>query len=435
MSSASIITVKSTSSYTSEFVGSTADPCMTRGILYTSPDVFVTGNCFYLDYSTCKNSSDLKFLKKFFDNLSTGNTFNFSSGVYFVPETGTQTTWSGQFTLQGKTGSFNEYLSISGVSGVSGLTGPNYHSVQFTSPIQFTATSGATAQYLQNHLPKDDPFNFGYLGLYGSDYGFQEYVQVDISTKNTGRLLVKNAIQLKDGSEIIYIDPSAAGITAESFYFNKAIISTLQRGDPPISIRNTNQNSNGLILVSGTTKNIVLDKQNRFQLSCRQNYDSVNNYTWYSNFNLDNLKTTSDPFINDGLSLNFTGFYSLKYLKNVSYSYGIASSTDTVVIKSTQYEDSIYVDDSLVNTLNVQYSSNPGSFRLDLSHAANIGTIFEFYLDSQLTTPLSKNYYYVGTPGYEGAAFIYLTSNTDSSKTIFIKCSRTSIKYLTINFI
>ena len=435
MSSSSLITVKTTSSYTSEFVGSTADPCMTRGIMYSSPDVFVTGNCFYLDYSTCKNSSDLKFLKKFFDNLSTGNTFNFSSGIYFVPETGTQTTWSGQFTLRGKTGSYNEYLSLSGVSGVSGLTGPHYHSAQFSSPIQFTATTGATAQYFQNHLPKDDPFNFNYLGLYGSDYGFQEYLQVDITTKNTGRLLIKNSISLNDGSEIIYIYPSVSGITAESFYFNKATVSILQRGDPPISVRNTNKNSNGLVIASGATKNLILDNQNRLQQTCRQQYDPTNQYNWYSNFNLNNIKTSSDPFITDGLSLNYTNYYAFKYARSVGYSYTTDSTYTPIAISSSQYEDFIYINDKLVNTLNVPYTINPGPIRIDLSHSSNLGTIIEFYLDAQFTTPLQQDYYYIGAPGYEGSAFIYLAASTSAARTLYMKCARTSTKYLTINFV
>lgn len=429
-----LIVVKSTSSYTSEFIGSTLDPCMSKGYLNTSPDIYVTGNCFYFDYSGSKNSSDLKFLKKFFDNLSIGNTFNFSSGNYFIPETGSQTTWSGQFTLRGKTGSYNEYLNFSGLTGVSSLTGPNYLSTHFIAPIQFTATSGVTAQFLKNHLPKDDPFNFEYMGVYGSDYGYEEYVQVDASTLNSGRLLIKNSIKLNDSSEIIYIDPSANSVTSESLFFTKATIDALQRGDPSPNIRNTNKNANGIIIVNGETKNIILDKQNRFQQYCRQVEDTENLYTWYSNFNLKNIKTTSEPFITNGMSVNYTSFYAFKYLQNIGYSYNTTGAA-TTTLKASQYEDFIYVDDILVNTLNIPYSSNPGALRLDLSHAANIGTILEFYLDSQFTTPLSNNYYFIGEPGYEGSSFIYLAGNQNASRTIFIKCTRTSTKYLTINFV
>lgn len=434
MSSSSLIIVKSTSSYTSEFVGSTSDPCMTKGILYSSPDIFVTGNSFYFDYSGCKNSSDLKFLKKFFDNLSVGNTFNFSSGIYFIPETGTQTIWSGQFTLQGKTGSYNEYLSLSGLTGVTSLTGPNYYSSYFSSPIQYTASSGATAQFLQNHLPKSDPLNFSYLGIYGSDYGFQEYIQVSGSTLNSGRLLTKNSIILNDGSEIIYLDPSIS-ISSESFYFTKVNVDVLQRGDPPISIRNTNQNSNGIIIAAGPTKNIILDKQNRFQLSCRQNYDPNNSYNWYSNFNLKNIKTTSDAFFSNGMSVNYTSFYSFKYLQSTQFGFNVDGSASITTITPSSYEDFIYIDGSQSNTLNIQFSNNPGALRLDLSHSANIGTALEFYTDYQLTTPLRSNYYYIGEPGYEGSSFIYMANENGAAKTLYIKCVRTSTKYLTINFV
>ena len=434
MGAYSLITVKSTSSYTTEFVGSTSDPCMTKGIIYSSPDIFITGNSFYFDYSGCKNSSDLKFLKKFFDNLSLGNTFNFSSGVYFVPETGTQTSWSGQFTLRGKTGAYNEYLSLSGLTGISGLTASHYKSEQFSSPIQYTATTGATAQYLQNHLPKDDPFNFSSLGVYGTDYGFEEYVQVDISSANTGRLLIKNSVPLKDGSEIIYINPTV-GVTSESFYFLKTGVSVLQRGDPPVSIRNTNKNANGIILVVGPTKNLLLDKQNQFQLSCRQNYDPANNYKWYSNFNLTNIKTTSDVFVTDGLSINYASFYSLKYVQTSQFGFNVDGSASITTVTASSFEDFIYIDDTAATNLNIMFSINPGPLRLDLSHAANIGTSFEFYTDYQLTTPLDSNFYYIGEPGYEGAAFIYMANNVGAARTLYVKCSRTSTKYLTISFI
>ena len=64
-----LTTVKTSYSYTAQFIGNTADPCFTKGKLNGSANVFVTGNSFFFDYSELKNGTDLKFLNKFFNSL------------------------------------------------------------------------------------------------------------------------------------------------------------------------------------------------------------------------------------------------------------------------------------------------------------------------------------------------------------------------------
>jgi hypothetical protein len=73
--------VKSTTTNVSAFVGNSADPCFTKGLIESYPTVFKSGNSFYFDFSETGNSSDLKFLKKFFDGVANGNTFTIYRGT------------------------------------------------------------------------------------------------------------------------------------------------------------------------------------------------------------------------------------------------------------------------------------------------------------------------------------------------------------------
>jgi hypothetical protein len=57
--------VKSTQSFTLEFVGATANPCLTKGIINSTPNILASGNSYFFNYSHSKNSNDLKFLKIF----------------------------------------------------------------------------------------------------------------------------------------------------------------------------------------------------------------------------------------------------------------------------------------------------------------------------------------------------------------------------------
>ena len=160
-----LTTVKTSYSYTAQFIGNTADPCFTKGKLNGSANIFVTGNSFFFDYSELKNGTDLKFLNKFFNGRTGGDTFNFSSGTYYEPTTGSQITWNGTYTLQGKTGTYNQYILCSGVTGTSALTAGYYVNKNFTSPIQFTATTGNTANILISKTPRNTPLNLDYLGI------------------------------------------------------------------------------------------------------------------------------------------------------------------------------------------------------------------------------------------------------------------------------
>jgi hypothetical protein len=69
MSLFSLNTAKTSYSYTTQFVGNTADPCFTKGNLNGSANIFITGNSLFFDYSEVKTGNDLKFLNKFFNGL------------------------------------------------------------------------------------------------------------------------------------------------------------------------------------------------------------------------------------------------------------------------------------------------------------------------------------------------------------------------------
>jgi hypothetical protein len=205
MSLFSLNTAKTSYSYTTQFVGNTADPCFTKGNLNGSANIFVTGNSLFFDYSEVKTGNDLKFLNKFFNGLTTGSTFNFYSGVYYNDATSSSINWNGTLQLQSVSGTFKQYISCSGVTGTAALTGGYYVNKNFTNPIQFSATTGNTAHMLISNTPRSSPLNFDFFGVYGSDYGFEEYVEVIGSTLNSGRLKIKNYVKLNDNTEVIYL--------------------------------------------------------------------------------------------------------------------------------------------------------------------------------------------------------------------------------------
>jgi len=430
--------VKSTQSFTLEFVGSTADPCLTKGILNSSPHVLCSGNSFFFNYSHSKNSSDLKFLKLFFDNLSTGNTLAFSGGVYSNIDTGAQTTWSGQFTLQGKTGAYNEFLYFSGLSGTASITSGIYDKNLFTSPLQFTAIKGATANILLSKLPDDAPLNLEYLGLYGSDFNFEEYIEVEKSTLNVKRIKVKNYINLNDGTEAVYLDPTES-ITNENLYFQNSLVYTYMRGIPNTNVINYDETINGVIKIVADYPGVFskfIENQNikQFTLRTLLNSEYTLNYFWYPNTSLKNLNITTITPVSGTVSLQLLRIYHLVYKTTTITDFVVSAEFQVPELQTTTTFNEIIVDTVTTGTLLIPYSTVYESlnFKIDLSDARNFGTKVSVFADSACSIPLTSKYYLNGTPGVEGAAFIYAGSLLALNTNIYLKLEKETTSVLEI---
>ena len=434
MSLFSLNTAKTSYSYTTQFVGNTADPCFTKGNLNGSANIFITGNSLFFDYSEVKTGNDLKFLNKFFNGLTVGNTFNFSGGVYYNDATSSSINWNGTLQLKGITGTFNQYISCSGVTGTAALTGGYYISKNFTSPIQFTATTGNTAHMLLSNTPRSSPLNFDFFGVYGSDYGFEEYVEVIGSTLNSGRLKVKNYVKLNDNTEVIYLTNS---VTNENRFFTKSQIDILHRGLPSLAVLATNPLQNGVIKIAGATSGIVsmlLENQNILQHALRQQLDTANVYYYYPNTSLKTINANTESIVD---YKNISIAYSNVFILKIKTTYFVSFNTDgfnvSEFLGTNQYDDFIYIDNIQTDTLAINSNTAVAPIKIDLSDAENKGAIINVFLDSKCTQPLIENYYLLGEPGYEGASFIYLVDRAYSSKTIFMQIKKNTTNVLRIN--
>lgn len=435
--SSALINVKSTQAFTLEFLGNTANPCYSKGLLESSPSIYFSGNSLFFNYSQTKNSNDLRFLKLFFDGLSVGNTFNFSGGVYVDIDTGAQTTWSGQLTLQGKTGTFNEYLYFSGVSGTSNLTQNNYDYKLFTSPIQFTGTSKTTVNLLLLKNPGPDPLNFSYLGLYGSDLNIEEYIEVDTSALNNYRIPVQTSIKLNDGSEAILLD-AGSPIVDENLFFQKSMVYVYLRGTLTPDEINFDETINGVLRITADSPGVfslTLDNQN-FQQSILTKYDPAPEtlyYYWYPNSTLSNFAINNKlPYTTE--SHSYAAIYHLIYTTVTQTVYTSSALNDIPIIATTETYNTIAVDGNSVQTLifTATTAAENKNFKIDLSDARNLGTDIKVFLDADCSVPLEQNSKLIGVPGRDGAAFIYYADRTDSIQSIYMKLTRENTKVLEI---
>jgi len=437
MSSSALTVVKSTQSFTLEFIGSTVDPCLTKGYIESSPQVQLVGNSFFFNYSQSKNVNDFKFLKLFFDKLSVGSTFSFSSGKYSNITTGSVLSWDGQFTLQGKTGAYNQYLYFSGLTGTSGISAGIYNRNLFTTPIQFTAVTGGTAALLVNKSPDLDPLNFTYLGIYGSDYSFEEYLQVNNSTLNQKRILIKNVLKLNDGTEVIYVDPTVS-ITNENLYFQQSMVDIYMRGILTPDDINYDQTLNGILRISNTYPGVytqLLENQNKQQFLLRQLLNPVYpvNYYWYPNTKLINF-TSSEVAAYTNASYIFAKIYQLVYDTITIPLFSTSAILDVPTLIGEETYNVILINNNDVGYINFNASNTATTknFKIDLSDARNTDLTISAYSDFACSVPLPKNFAINGTPGKEGAAFIYFADRPDTLQSVYLKLERETTMILSI---
>lgn len=411
--------VKSTQTLVSEFVGSTLDPCFTKGSIQTFPTILKTGNSFFIDYSNSTNISDLKFLKKFFNGLTSGNTFSISGGTYFINETAAQYNFSGVYELTGVLGDYNNYISLIGITYSPTLYDGLYNNKNFLKPLHFSSSIGNTAQFFKSSVNKDDPFNLEFLGLYGTDYNYEEFIEVSGASSNAGRYKVKNYLKLNDGSEIVYIDPENT-ISNEKMYFKENTINIYMRGVPDLVTIAQNKNSNGMIKKLDKSGKVlqILGNQNLHQKYCRGVADLENNYDWYAATKLNNMQNIYNPLAYDGLSVAITSFSFVKVgVKNEFTSPD--ALTGEVVLQTIPI---LLVNNAESSTLNYNIGNTVRSptIKMDLSDASLVGWKIIPYFDENFSIPLDNYYFLTGVPGYNGASFVYF-KRIDSPSTIFLK--------------
>lgn len=421
--------IKTSTTNISEFVGNTMDPCFTKGLIDTYPNVYKLGNSFYIDFSDTGNSDDLKFLKKFFNGIPVGSTLSISGGTYFVENTGTQYSFSGTYTFQGKTGAYNQYLNFHGNTYPSGLPDGLFESKNFIGNFSFSAITGGTCSYYMNRVNKEDPFNLKFFGIYGNDYNYDEYLEVLGSSFNTGRLKINSFLRLNDKTEIIYLNNQNT-ITTENLYFTPVNISYYMRGIPDLATLAVNQNVNGLIKKTDYDGNTVdiFDNQNLRQKYSRELQDSVNYYDWYGYYPGSNYKNIYNPYSYSSMSFTINYLSLLQITTLLIY-------TGDVLLENT-YEQTLGLVVDGVQTNNVSYGSNlrrtslsTPRIKFDLSDSSLYSALIEPFVDENCSVPLDKDYFLNGVPGFDGASFIYLKSSISPS-VIYLKVTKANISMI-----
>lgn len=412
--------VKSTNFYVSEFVGSTTDPCFTKGLIESNPTIYKSGNSFFIDYSASQNSSDLKFLKRFFGSLTAGNTLSIVGGTYYIEKSAQKYNFVGTYTIAGYTGFYNNYINLSGITYPTNLSDGVYQAENFIEPIKFSAISGKTAQYFSSKVNKDDPYNVSFFGIYGNDYGIEEYFELTGSTLNSLRYKIDTAIKLDDLSEIVYINQGST-ILSESFFCVPVAATVYMRGVPDIITLSQNKNLNGLLKKINSSGQVlqIFDKQNLHQRYCRSIADPSNYYDWYAEHSALYYQYIYNPIAYDGLSL------SINYYSFIKFGTDVITTTSVVDDSVTQTNIPVLVVDGVrTSTASYQTQSvtNP-ILKLDLSDTSLYSTTIEPFLDAQCTTRLSSSFFLNGVPGFDGASFIYLKTNSSPS-TIYLKFTK-----------
>lgn len=428
-----LTTVKSTELFATEFVGVTLDPTLTKGLLKSSPNLYKTGNTLFLDYSSTANSSDLKLLKRFFNKVVVGNTFNISGGTYYNPTTHVQYNFQGIYEISGITGNYNQFLYFKGISYNTSLPNGIYNNHNFKTVINYDSNKGNTAQYLLSKFNNEDPYNFSFLGIYGNDFNSEEYIEVEGSTLNPNRYKIDNSIKLNDGSEAILLN-SENSISNENMFFERKTINLLMRQVPDLNTLSQSKYQNGIVKKINTDKKTidVLSEQNLHQRYSRMRTDSNHYYDWYPIINTENFKNVLNPYAYDRLSISINyysfikiGIVTLNDLTNLATGAGISTTNSTA----------IYVD-NIATTVKVYKAQTIGNLsiptiKLDLSDSSLYGWIISAFYDEACSIPLNAFYYLNGVPGFEGCSFLFL-SNVAAPNSFYLKFEKNQVLKLLI---
>lgn len=412
--------VKTTELFCTEFVGNTSDPTMTKGLMESAPNLYKTGATFFLDYSNTFNASDLKFLKRFFTKLGTGNTFAVSGGNYYDEITQTKYNFEGIYRLAGFTGTYNNFLNLTGISYSSNLIDGTYKNNSWKTIPNFSSSKGVTAQYFSCNFNNEDPYNLTFFGIYGQDFNSEEYIEVIDAKANTERYQITSFIKLNDGRQICVLNSSPL-IVNENMQFQKKTVNLLMRGIPDLNTLAQSKFINGIIKKINSNQQIVeiYVDQNLHQRYSRSHLDKTNYYDWYGINDTKNFKNVLNPYASDKLSVSIDYF---SYAKIGVRRDQLPSSLTAFTLPTIQNTPALYIDNAIASTKQYPASSTATmpSIKLDLSDSSLLGyKVMPFY-DEECTILLNDFYYLNGIPGFDGASFIFL-KNQNAPKFFYLK--------------
>ena len=410
---------KTLANYGIRFYGSTYDPCFTQGYMNSKPNISIMGTSCFIDYTGTQNISDLTYLIKLFESTPVGTTFEFSNSDYYDPDYELSIDPTGIFSFESLTG--NSKIVIGGI--VSGFTYQTnykfYSKTNFVDAPQYTTayTGGTTSSnYIQNNLTSNTGKSFINLGVIGSEFGKQEYVEVTGSTLNSGKLIINSVIKLKDNRELIYTDTT---IQNENRTTSETTLIHFLRGDSNPEILSKSRKNIGCYVIFDSDGNQIncFENQNQLQAFLRSQFETSTYTTqWIPCLSCSRL--TDNGF--DAASADKTILYDSsiflfidELLTGTFDGQGNFTPSYTYYLKSNASGN-----DSLQTTTAVSFTIDNG-FKIDLSHPTLKGFSVNAYLDPNKTLQMTENYYLIGVPGFDQAGVFYTKTNTSPRKIYF----------------
>ena len=412
--------VRTLKNYGLYVTGLTVDPIFKYGILNSKPNILINGSTCTIDYSHVYENSDAVYLRKTFNGFSGGGeTFTVSSSQYFDEYNNVTTTLSGTCRISSVINA-GRIIVATIISGMTAESDYNYYGKNNfidTPQYAFTSIGGTIGYFLVNSLPNLSVTTFNDMGILGSIYGLEEYIEISGGTANNAeRILVNGTTTLKDSREVLYF---TAGGTFQNFSNTVTTVDLYLRGKPSLLLAPYQSNVTGIFT--------ILDASTSDLAFCFENQTA----------NQAQLRRASLPPVLTSSYLNCQSCYDLIYGSGIGSSIDIVSPpftnllyitviSETSVLVTTSLGLSTNVSVSQPVTLNRSVANN--ILKIDLSHPSLIGYELSFYSDAGYNIPLGAIYNSYGIAGYNGA--YAMINPTPTTTTIYGVLSGRS----TINF-
>lgn len=396
--------------YGFQIFGSTYDPVFTKSYLQSSPNISITGNSLYIDYSNSYSNSDRTTLIKLFKTTPAGTTFAISNADYYDAELSVTVDLSSVFSFESLKN--DDQLIVGGI--VSGITiDPTYTyyvSENFANSPQYSTSyvGGTGSNYILNNLNDFKFKSVSNKGLLGSVFNKQEYIEISGSTLNSGKLLVNGSLQLKDKKEIIYCGVT---LTNENLLNQETTITQYLRGESNPEILSKSRKTLGCYVIYDEYGNQVncFERQNELQAYLRSQFEGTTYTTqWFVCDSCSRLGQNAFDASNPDKSFEFEASLFIKIL--TSYDLNNNPSYQMLV----NYPTAI----TLRPASSVPISITNG-FKLDLSHPTLKGYSISVYSEAEKVNVITKNLYFYGTPGYDQSSMVYVKTN-NTPRNIFI---------------
>lgn len=251
-----------------------------------------------IDYSNCKNLTDLSLLDGLFGNLAVNTNFTISNALYEVDGSSTRADLSGQYQFKSFVGKIilASPISITNFNQRIYRYEPNY----FINPPQFGLSLAPQPQKTEyvivNALGSDKINSFARFGMYPGDK-----VKITGTQNNNKTFTIKSVTVNKDGSENIVVEEP---MTQESAFGNRVGIELIQpyKGSRTITAANSAVPLGACSVYKNGIKTSCFDDQTSDQCDVRGSMLTDSTFAWASNTTCSQTPSSIVTRVN-----NFTG--------------------------------------------------------------------------------------------------------------------------------